>query len=203
MRRSFAPIASCIFMLFCPGVIARGANAADLTTPKKAAIVFAQALIDGDFPTAKNASAGSDQDYQYLESLIQFIAASKALHNTAINKFGDAGKSIAADAAAGMTQQLNASSESIDGDKAAVGTSDGREPTLLRKIDGNWKVDLAAIPQKDEIGKALLAQKKAMLDAVADLNAGKYKTAEEAQKAIQHQIFLVIKNEIESNGGER
>ena len=171
----------------------------DLSTPRKAAIAFMHAMSMGDVSAAKTASAGSEEDYQYLQSLIEFIAAGKDLQNAAINRFGESGKAVWPDASAGMPQQLQTDSERIDRDTATVGSSDGREPMSLRKIDGAWKVDLALIPQKKEIGKAIPALKKIMRSAIADINAGKYKSADEAQRAIQHEIFLIVRSEMEAN----
>jgi len=65
----------------------------------------------------------------------------------------------------------------------------------LRKVDGQWKVDLSQFPQKQTLSKTipmLDAVQKVLVQATTDVSNGKYATADEAQQAIQQTMFQVM-----------
>jgi hypothetical protein len=164
----------------------------DLSSPKKSAVAFTRALENADMAAAKSASIGSDEDYKFVQGLIDFIAAGRQLRAAAIERFGDEGKQISGDAMANLSKQAESASEKIDGDSATVDQRNGSEPMKLKRVEGNWKVDVSAFPDKDQTGNALPLVQKVMAAAAADVKAGKYKTAQEARQAIEQQIFAVI-----------
>src|SRR4051812_7573930 len=101
-------LASLMFAaLFAAGV---GCGKSDLSSPKAAAKTFATAITNGDAETAKKASTGVDA--KVIDSLAALTGNMKKLHEAAVAKFGDEGKSL--------------------GDKSPMG---GGEDDLVKKVD--------------------------------------------------------------------
>jgi hypothetical protein len=171
------------------------AAAPDLSTPKKAAVEFAKGLEAGDLVAARAAAVGSSDDFKIVEIISGLVRSARDLRTAAIEKFGDAGKQVLpnGDELADFSKRVDAGTEKITGDTATVGQPDEREPMKLKKAaDGSWRVDLASIPEKDEIGKMMPKIQKVMAGGTTDIKAGKYKTVDEAKDAIGQQMFAVI-----------
>jgi hypothetical protein len=178
---------------------ARAADAPDLSTPKKAAIMFAKGVESGDMEAVKASSIGSDSDYKLVELIISYMAANKELRAAAIEKFGEDGKQISEDLS-NISKKMEEGVEKIDGDSATVGKADESDPMKLKKVDGVWKSDLAAIPEKEQLSKTLTKMPKVISAAAADIKAGKYKTFDEAKTAVGKQIFAVVAEQLNTQG---
>jgi hypothetical protein len=170
-------------------LLAGGCNKNDLSTPKGAAKSFAKALESGDAEAAKAASTG---DPKLVESLAKVGGGMKKLQDAAVAKFGEEGKSIAGgpggkgDKMAEMSKRVEESTEKIDGDTATLTPKDGGEALKLKKVNGDWKLDVS------QMGGGMAQMGSAMFDAMAkaagetadEISAGKYKTVKEAQMAM-------------------
>jgi hypothetical protein len=180
----------------------RAAEAPDLSTPKKTAIAFAKGVESGDLATVKATSIGNESDYKLVHSIIGLIEANKQLRAAAIAKFGEDGKQISTEDLSNISKQMEQGEEKIEGDTATVGKADEKDPMKLKKVDGVWKVDLASIPDKEQMTKAMPKMQKAMSQAALDIKAGKYKTIDEAKTAVGQQIFAVVAEQLNGAPGQ-
>jgi hypothetical protein len=173
---------------------ARGAANPDLSTPKKAALVFARAMESGDVAAARSASTGSDEDYRILNLIADLVGAARQLRDAGVAKFGEAGKSIVScDEMAQLARQVATADENITGDTATVLHPNEIDPMKLRKdASGKWKVDLGALSDKPTKARVIPRVQKVMSAGAADIRAGKYRTAAEANDAIGRQMFAII-----------
>ena len=178
---------------------AGGCNKNDLSTPKGAAKSFAKALENGDAESAKAASTGGDP--KAIESMAKTFGAMKKLQDAAVAKFGEEGKSVAGGPGGGkggnmaeMSKKVDEATEQITGDTATLTTKDGGEPLKLKKVSGDWKVDVT------QMGGDMAKEGQPMMDAMAkaagetadEINAGKYKTAKEAQTALGGKMMAAM-----------
>ena len=193
MFRPFPLVVLTAFVALSSGP-ARAASQ-DLSTPKKAAVEFAKGLESGDLAAAKSASEGSAEDFKIVEIISDLIRSARDLRGVAIEKFGDAGKQVVpnGDELADFSKRVDAGTEKITGDTATVGQPDERDPMKLKKdVGGSWRVDLASIPEKEELRRMMPKIQKVLTSGTADIKSGKYKTADEAKDAIGQQMFAVI-----------
>jgi hypothetical protein len=171
------------------------AAAPDLSTPKKAAVEFARDLETGDMTAARAVAIGTADEFKLVEIISNLVRSARDLRAAAIEKFGDAGKGILPDGdeLADFSKRVDSGTEKITGDIATVGQPDEHDPMKLKKAeDGTWRVDLSAIPEKDEITRMMPKVQKVLSTATTDIKTGKYKTADEAKDAISQQTFAVI-----------
>lgn len=166
----------------------------DLSTPKKAALAFAHAMEQGDVAGAEAASIGSAEDDRLLQVIAGLVGAARQLRDAGVARFGDAGKSIVScDSIANLSQQIATAGESITGDTAIVVHPREIDPMKLRRgSDGQWKVDLAAMSDKESKMRVIPRVTKVLTTGAADLRAGKYHTAADANDAIGQQMFAII-----------
>lgn len=167
-----------------------GCNKSDLSTPKGAASTLAKALQTGDVDTARKASTGADD--KTIQTLVSVVSGMKKLQDAMTAKFGaEETKSMTGRASNGMSdmlKKLDDADEKVSGDTAVVTPKGGGRPINLKKIDGNWKVDLSelskasASPMFESIGKAAS-------ETADEVNAGKYKSAAEARKAMTMKMM--------------
>jgi hypothetical protein len=164
------------------------AKGPDLSNPKSAAVSFAKAIQSNDMAAAKAASTGTDEQYKMVEAMGQMMSGFKNYESAAVAKFGDAGKSD--QSPPDIVADTEGSDVKTEGDTATVinpKKPDDKDPMKLVKKDGKWKVDLASMPI-DEQAKTMAASaskmKKALDDTAEEIKAGKYPTAQEAQKAL-------------------
>lgn len=166
----------------------------DLSTPKKAALAFARAIEAGDVAGAEAASTGSAEDVRILHLIADLVGAARQLRDAGMAKFGEAGKSIVScDAMANLSQQIETADEHITGDTATVLHRYEVDPMKLRRgPDGQWKVDLATMSDKDTKTRVIPRVQKVLASGAADIRAGKYHSAAEANDAIGQQMFAII-----------
>jgi hypothetical protein len=171
----------------------------DLSSPKKAATAFALALQKGDFAALKSATTGTDADYKLMQTITAMTAAANKLHDAAVSRFGQDGNKIAV--ATGnpgdIPRQIEESDEKVTGDKASITKKGATEANSVKlaKVGGEWKVDLAQFPQKDQIAAQapmLDATGKVLAQAAGDVAAGKYQSATEASQDIQQRMMAVM-----------
>lgn len=161
-------------------------NKGGLSTPKDAAQTFATAVANGDIETAKKASTGGDPGF--IQSLATFAANMKKYRDAMASKFGDEGKAAAegtANSATAIATKLNDGEVKENGDTATITSKMDSKPLTLKKVNGEWKVDLS---QTAGLGGALGAGLMDPMGQVAaemadEVNAGKYSSAKAAQAA--------------------
>jgi hypothetical protein len=188
----------CVFFAVALFVFSSGlcwAEGADLSTPKKAALEFAKGLETGDMAACKAASTGSDEEFKVVQVISGLVHSARDLRNSAVEKFGDAGKQIlpGGDELTEFSKRVDSGTEKVNGDAATVGQTDERNPMKLKKsADGSWRVDLSSIPEKDQISKVMPKVQKVLTTGATEIKTGHYKTLEEAQNAISEQMFAAI-----------
>ena len=190
-----------VFVLSLVGLIAlpaRADDAAAAESPRKVAIAFAKGVETGDMAAVKATAVGTESDYTFVQAIMGLIGANKELRAAAIEKFGEDGKQISTEDLSNISKQMEQGDEKIDGDNATIGKPDEKDPMKLKKVDGAWKVDLASIPEKEQMSKAMPKMQKVMSDAAADIKAGKYKSIDEAKTAVGQQIFAVVAEQLNS-----
>lgn len=167
-----------------------GCSKGDLSTPKGAAKSFANAIERGDADGAKAASTGGDP--KTIEGLAKMGGSMKKLRDAAVSKFGEQGKSMAgADGMGDMSKKVDEATEKIDGDTATLQSPGKSEPLKLKKVSGEWRVDVSEMfGPAFAMGAGMFdSMSKAASDTADEINAGKYKTAAEAQQAFQQKMM--------------
>jgi hypothetical protein len=170
----------------------RAADSPDLSTPKKAALVVAKAMIDEDMPTLRAASVGSDELYGIMEATWRRRALARQMQAVAVVRFGEAGKQVGADIIGPGEADLAAVApklqEAINGDTASVGPPGEGQATPLKKVDGVWKVNLLAMlgePANVARQRAIAqAMEKIIVTTTDAIQAGRYATAGDAILAL-------------------
>jgi hypothetical protein len=192
------------------GVTALAARAADLSTPQAAAKAFSQAVFTGDVDGAKAAAMTSSPDEEKsLEMIVQLRGAQKKMVDAAVAKFGDEGKSLYQQGGRGgggggnapapatsveeIAKRIDDADVKTEGDTATVTPKEGR-PTHLKKSGSDWKVDMSQME-----GLTRLAQNPDMVDTMqkmytelaSDIDAGKYKSVDEARTAMREKMMAL------------
>jgi hypothetical protein len=170
----------------------------DLSTPKKAATAFALALQKGDFDTIRAVTTGQDADYKLIQTIATMTSAANRLHDACVAKFGEEGKKIALSTGdpQDIPRQIEASEEKITGDSASIITKGATEANAVKltKVGGDWKVDLAHYPQKEQLtqqAQVFDATGKLLSQAATDVSSGKYHSATEASQDIQQRMMAL------------
>jgi hypothetical protein len=179
--------------------MAASAGAPDKEEIKKAANAFATALAGGDAAAAKAACIGAEAETALVEDMIGLMNAVKKLRKAGGDKFGDAGASLAPEQRGpgeDLARELNAADVKIDGENATITSKSDKEEILkLKRVDGKWKIDLGAMPNKEEMLKAgpvIRTMAKAANDTAAEIAAGKFKTADEAKAALAKMFPALV-----------
>jgi hypothetical protein len=123
-----------------------------------------------------------------IDALYASVASRKRLEDAAAAKFGEEGKGFAGQAhsRALEVEKWVADADVVEkGDTATVAPKDHSNPGVsLKKIGGEWKIDLAAMPGMDQAATMLpmLQKINASNDELAsEIAAGKYPTVKEAK----------------------
>lgn len=167
----------------------------DLSTPKKAAVAFARQLEAGDLAATKDTSIGSEDDFKLVGVISGLIRSALSLKSAAVEKFGEGGKQVVpnGDDLTAFSKRVEEGVEKIDGQTATVGQPREQSPMKLKRAaDGSWRVDLSAIPDREEILKAMPKVQKVFSIGATEIKSGKYKSVDEARNAIADQMFAAI-----------
>jgi colicin import membrane protein len=177
------------------------APAGDASTPQ----ATVQALLDAQNGTGSTNIAGlfdaSEQERQVLQGLFGTVAPKMQKMTEALKaKFGSEVEEMSSQmgAAAGMDveklKNLKAADLkfNIQGDTAEAPLPNGQTITLTKK-DGKWLVDPASVglqPAQMPMLKAMIPALSKALDGVtADIQAGKFKSAQEAMASMQTRMM--------------
>jgi hypothetical protein len=189
-----------------PGKVAETsapAPSVDLSTPKAALKAFGEAIKSGNLAAAKAVTISDEKANKILEAFVPTFGAMKRLSDTAVKKYGEAGKSIGNDSKGGfeITDDLDKANIVETGDTATATMKDSKEkePIKLKKIDGQWKVDFVSMMGEkgktedvSKIAPIFAAMTKAANESADEIEAGKYKTADEAKKAVNMKMMSAL-----------
>lgn len=165
-------------------------GAAELATPKRAAIAFVRAMEADDLDAFRKVTLGSEQDYQLFEPLLRMTGAAKKMEKAARKTFGREGSKIVRESpAVGLEVHVQESDVKVTGDRATLKHKADRDADALplKKTPAGWKVDLTAIPNRQQMAAAAGAMQrmqKALEAVTVEILDGKFKTADEAAKVL-------------------
>src|SRR5262245_45712792 len=196
MRRYIILAAAVVVVGVCAG---RLTAAPDLSTPKAAAMSFAKAMEAGDADGAKAATLSDAENQELVTILAGMISNVNKLREAAKAKFGEeASNQIAGNMKTmDMAKQLEDSEVKEEGETASINsTKSAGNPVKLKKVGGDWKVDMtgsiAGAPGGGQIAQQLPFLKAvgaAMGDLATEIKDGKYATIEDAKSAMQTKMM--------------
>ena len=172
----------------------------DLSSPKKAATAFAIGLQAGDLEQVKASSIGEASDYKLMQTVTSTMSSVHKLHEAAVSRFGpDEAKKLSTGVSdnGDVARQIEMSDEKLDGDTATI-IEKGKPETNavhLKKVAGDWKVDLTNFPQKQTMQQnvpMLDAMRTVMLQGALDVSAGHYKNVDEAATEVRQRMVTLM-----------
>lgn len=196
----------CVLSAVLLGMLATSARAADpdLSSPKAALRSFFAAMDKGDTAMLeKTVLFSKEADKQkeekdILGAMTDMVVAMNKLADAATAKFGPGGKEIVADhPTQDATKRLEEAEVKIDekAGTATVAIKNQAEPTNLRKVGEQWKVDLAAMPQRDMAARAipfLRGMARAAATTADEISNGSFKTVAEAKTALGERMRTAV-----------
>lgn len=162
---------------------------------RTALVDFLTLLEKPDVAEAKKAFAGTDQEWALIENMHGTFAAVEKVKASAQKRFpAESERMRQSDdmTLAGLKRQATQPPVTITGDTATVGY--GKRGMSLKQDGGAWKVTaLATDPEETEMMTILLPLfTEVATQASADLDAGKFATYPEFEKAMQNQMQTKI-----------
>jgi hypothetical protein len=173
--------------------------AADQTTPRGALKVLTVAMNKGDAASIKSVFAPANPvETKMVDAVVNQQSAMMKFHDAAVQAFGadEAKKLPPGDVDAVVAESLVALDkfpENITGDTATVG--EGQQVLHLKKADGKWTLPVSMLAPNitaDNVDQQLSAmhqQSQVLTDMATDMGTGKFKTADEAGKALQAKVL--------------
>jgi hypothetical protein len=149
----------------------------------------------GDADTAKAATMADAENQELVAVLVGMVGNVNKLRDAAKSKFGEeAGSQLAGNMKTGdMAKQLEESEVKEEGETASITNAKSPQNSVkLKKVSGEWKVDMAGSAGGSQITQQLPFLKAvgaAMGDLATEITDGKYKTVEEAQGALQTKMM--------------
>lgn len=194
----------CVLALF---VAARVAVAGpDLSSPKSAAMSFAKALEAGDAATAKASAVATEEEGKFIDVMAGMMSGMLKLKAASIAKFGDAGKDIAGSSDdVEISKQIETAEVKEEGDVATLITKkDEGKPLQLKKVGGEWKVDISSMTQGEDVSKAMplfKAMSEAMTELTKEITDGKYADVDGAKTAFGMKMMAAMASMGSQQGG--
>lgn len=201
--RIAAALAICALVILAQPILAD--DAPDALTPKHAAESFCKAMENGDVAGAKALAVGSEKQLTVLETIVPFVQSFKQLENAAFKKWGESGRNELTASPGGANRfdvydRIKTDREEISGDTATLTTTDpkatDRSPMKLKKVNGQWKMDLASVqdegmddPKNVKIFKSMAEIAKT---TASEIDQGKYADAASAKQAMGQKILAAM-----------
>ena len=169
----------------------------DLSNPRAAAITFTRAVEAGDAETAQEACYAAGMEKDLVDAMALAIPALKRLQVAAEAKFGANYAPLMDDPnLVNGVASLQAAELSGDENRAKLSARDGKLLSVLKHVDGVWKVDVGAsvagrdltdqVPQLQALGKCC--------DGVTrQIESGTIKTAAEAKRQLTIAVLRELK----------
>jgi len=202
-QRPFIALGLALLLVFIGGCASHKPAphvAADLTSPKAAALTFLRAISAGDVQTAKSACIGTEREKASVEALSTLITGLRAYDQAVNTRFGVEAAQTDAQLKQAISDLLDVSITHAENamvhegpqtatvEPAAGGVRLRARPAIyLRKDQNHWKVDLATTAQADkrfdpETSQQYAVAGNALHQAADKINAGRYKSLAEAQR---------------------
>jgi hypothetical protein len=173
------------------------AEGPDTSTPKKAGVAFAKALMAGDQAAVKALATGSEADFALVKNVGDLAIAMNKLEAASVKKFGEAGK-LPKEMAIDMVADFETAEEKINGDTATLilkSKPDDKYPPTLKKDGDNWKMDLSNLikdPAAAQMVPLVPAMVKVLNSVAKNISDDKYKTAADAFTDMGQQLGAVL-----------
>lgn len=191
-----------VVVALCGGLVGCKDPAAT-ATPKAVALQFAKAFTAGDVQGALDTSTGDENSGLVLEASLNSVNAHRRLAAAAEKRFGKGANvfGVRSSADSDLAQAVERGQEKVDGDAATVGDPASKQTLRLKKVNGAWKVDRSPLTQTGgtDIGRMLPKVQEmtiAYRDLAAELEAGKYKSANEAMAALRVKFLKTQGNRV-------
>ena len=198
MTRAMLRMGMALALLIGGASVGLADSKSNLSDPKSAAKTFAAGVQNADMSLIKNASIGSDSDYKLLETMSGVVNASMKLREAVSAKFGaDQAKLLPQAGPGDLEAVVDKSTLKVDGDTASLNEpgQDSANALHLKKVGGDWKVDLSQIPNKEQMAQTSPIMKelqKVVEQTTDDTKAGKFKNVQEVQQAVQTRMMAVV-----------
>ncbi len=180
-----------------------GTVTVDLSSPKAAVKTLAAAQVAGDQSAMKAVLLSDGANEQRMCTAMTEMAASIAdFDRGLIGKFGPAETmKVMGDPAEILKENLDGidhATEKVDGETATLSSNPSPQGTMtLKRVGGQWRVmvgDLAKAGSAEDVQKTLESAEKgtaAYRDLLAEVNAGKFATAEDARTALTAKMMAL------------
>jgi tetratricopeptide (TPR) repeat protein len=159
--------------------------------PRQAAVDFAMAIESGDMNRVRKVAVGSDAKFDWVHAFSDWTVAYKHYQTASAHQFGDLARFFVEDSQK-MVSQMEDADETIDVDSATLTSNDrDAQPIHIVKVDGDWKVDLNTLWQDVDTtqNRERVEAKSDVYEEMArDVQAAKFKTAEDAQRELRRRI---------------
>jgi protein O-mannosyl-transferase len=167
---------------------------------RQAAVDFAQAIESGDMKRVHEVAVGSDDKFNWVSTFSGWTVAYKHYQEASARKFGKDAHFFV-ETSDKMVNQVEDAEEKIDGDKATLTCKTGNAQSIqVIKTNGAWKVDIDAL-WKDVDTAQSVSRVKLMADIydemTRDVDAGKFKTAQDAQTELKGRISSRLPQEFQ------
>ena len=182
---------------------ASGPAAFAVGSAREAIRLYSDALPAGGMKAALAAyHCTKDKEQALAKALARVDLAAAQLEAWAKAKFGD---KTAPELDHAMRQasddDLAASTERVDADRATVTFPNGYGPLEMIKADGKWKVDVAALIGADDDAAAMAETENAVAEALEHIlgkaKSGDYANAYLLNRAVKQQLYRVLGDEEE------
>jgi hypothetical protein len=193
---------SLVLLMLATGVAAAAAEI-DPNSPRGALKAFYEAMEAGD-PTAVRASfhAASEADKALADAYVAQLTAARALGEATKAKFAVAGDALSK----GLPlrdeiAKLDSAQETIKGENATVKVAGQANPVRLVKSEGRWRISLADYAGDDPVAQTAALKDMATVfqTIAADIQADKFASAADAQKALQQKLQAVLFNTLQKH----
>jgi hypothetical protein len=177
----------------------RGDDAAmqsDLTTPRGAASVFTRALEAGDVETAKSAAYAGGLEVEWVAAMARAMSGMRQLVAAAEKKFGeDAQLLVAGKQTLRLSGTLADAQVQLDGDRATVVSAGDGTKFPMKRIDGQWKIDVGLLTRGEDISD--IVKQLNVVGEVAprlsrDVEAGKFKTIRDVRRELSRAAAQAV-----------
>jgi hypothetical protein len=164
MRKAIGLLCYSIVLISVPSVEANGPTTAAsqplLVAPLDAALCLAHAIDDGDAPRTSRCIIGNETEKAYVAAMAEMAKSHQRLHQIIAKTFHPQNEELLGGywALPNCVESVQKSMIKESGDRAEVIREGGHVNWKLRRIDGQWYVDIAAsFPGMDLVkGRALL-----------------------------------------------
>lgn len=180
--------------------------AADPTTPKGTLTLLARATASGDSASVRSLlHVTTPQEEKLADILMDRNDVNVKFKAAATKAFGEEVANQIAPNAVDEEQRIERAEVKIDEDKATVKLDEESDPVSLVKVDGKWKLTLAALTagipaaEIDVRLDQMNMLSSVVKEATTELNEGKYKTPDELGDAIRGKLTeRVLKQQAEA-----